>query len=545
MKKLIGFITQYSLGLFILAVVAGSVSGMSNTAALAVINRGLTASGDEANRLLWMFVGLLVLLPLARIVAQTLLVSITQKAIFDLRIHLSRQILGSSLRKLEEYGPNRLLNALTNDVNSISSALVNIPFLCMHISILITCLAYLTYLYVPGGLAIIAIAVMGFFFFRFVVGRAKYHFGSAKAHEDTMFKHFKAITEGTKELKLHRPRREGFIKGILRITASSYRHHNVMANVYFAGAGSLGQVLFFALIGSTVFLLPRMETAITSEILTGYAMVLLYLFLPLEAISSIIPSLANAAISFGRIQALGISLKRVGHENTEIAVDSTDWQRLEYIGITHAYHHERANETFQLGPIDLCLEPGQLIFITGGNGSGKTTLAKLLLGLYVPEDGTVSLDGTIIDDDNREMLRQRFTGVFSDFFLFDSLIGLEATNMDAQAKAYLRKLQLDHKVTIEDGHFSTTDLSTGQRKRLALLTAYLEDRPIYLFDEWAADQDPLFKDVFYNALLPELKQQGKTVICISHDDHYYHVADRVIKLADGQMIESETSTTVP
>jgi putative ATP-binding cassette transporter len=72
------------------------------------------------------------------------------------------------------------------------------------------------------------------------------------------------------------------------------------------------------------------------------------------------------------------------------------------------------------------------------------------------------------------------------------------------------------------------------------LTAYLEDRPIYVFDEWAADQDPQFKEIFYFELLARLKAAGKTAIVISHDDRYYHVADRVVKLNYG-LIEFDNS----
>jgi putative ATP-binding cassette transporter len=125
--------------------------------------------------------------------------------------------------------------------------------------------------------------------------------------------------------------------------------------------------------------------------------------------------------------------------------------------------------------------------------------------------------------------------VFSDFYLFDTLLGLQTPELDRRAREYLTKLQLDHKAKVKDGALSTTDLSQGQRKRLALLTAYLEDRPIYLFDEWAADQDPLFKDVFYLQLLPELQAKGKTVLVISHDDRYYHLGDRIIKLDYGKV----------
>jgi putative ATP-binding cassette transporter len=171
----------------------------------------------------------------------------------------------------------------------------------------------------------------------------------------------------------------------------------------------------------------------------------------------------------------------------------------------------------------------------GGNGSGKTTLAKLLIGLYSPEEGEIRFGGKSITDENRDEYRQSFSVVFTDFFLFDSLLGLDNINIDGDARYYLEKLQLDQTVRVSDGVLSTINVSQGQRKRLALLTAYLEDRAIYLFDEWAADQDPVFKEIFYLQLLPELKARGKTVIVISHDDRYYHVADRIIKLDYGRI----------
>ena len=124
------------------------------------------------------------------------------------------------------------------------------------------------------------------------------------------------------------------------------------------------------------------------------------------------------------------------------------------------------------------------------------------------------------------------------------MLGIDPSKIDERARAYLKRLQLNHKVQIEEGGLSTLDLSQGQRKRLALLTAYMEDRPIYLFDEWAADQDPIFKETFYLTLLPELKARGKTIIVISHDDHYYHIADRVIKLDYGQLEYDQKAVAV-
>src|SRR5205823_2826656 len=202
---------------------------------------------------------------------------------------------------------------------------------------------------------------------------------------------------------------------------------------------------------------------------------------------------------------------------------------------------EHEDSSFTLGPINLTFQPGELVFLVGGNGSGKSTLAKIVSGLYLPEAGEIKLDGEIINHKNRDQYRQLFSAVFADFYLFDNLLGLKNGDVDARAAEYLKRLHLHHKIKITDGVLSTTAVSQGQRKRLALLTAYLEDRPFYLFDEWASDQDPAFKKVFYDQLLPELKARGKTVLVITHDDKYFDAADRIIKLDYGKLASAPES----
>jgi putative ATP-binding cassette transporter len=217
---------------------------------------------------------------------------------------------------------------------------------------------------------------------------------------------------------------------------------------------------------------------------------------------------------------------------------SLDFEELELIGVTHSYRNERDDTPFILGPIDLSLRKGDLVYLVGGNGSGKSTLGKIICGLYPPESGQIRLNGKLITDKNRDEFRQFFSVIFSDFYLFENLMGLQSVNLDAQAKEYLDQLHLSHKVKVIDGALSTTSLSQGQRKRLALMTAYLEDRPFYLFDEWASDQDPIFKQIFYTRLLPDLKARGKTVLVITHDDKYFDLADRIIKLDFGKIVGS-------
>jgi putative ATP-binding cassette transporter len=207
--------------------------------------------------------------------------------------------------------------------------------------------------------------------------------------------------------------------------------------------------------------------------------------------------------------------------------------------VLHSYHREQEDSHFVLGPVNLVFTPGELVFLVGGNGSGKSTLAKIIAGLYLPEGGEIKLDGNLITDTNRDDFRQIFSAVFADFYLFENLLGLNRSDLDTRASEYLKLLHLHHKVKIKNGTLSTTAVSSGQRKRLALLTAYLEDRPFYLFDEWASDQDPYFKEIFYTQLLPELKARGKCVLVISHDDKYFDIADRIIKLDYGK-IASDT-----
>jgi len=255
----------------------------------------------------------------------------------------------------------------------------------------------------------------------------------------------------------------------------------------------------------------------------------------------------RANVALDKIDRLGVSLATNATEECSSLKPETplDFEQLELVGVTHSYHHEKDDSHFILGPVNLTFRPGELVFIVGGNGSGKSTLAKIITGLYPPETCQLRLDGEIISNSNRDDYRQLFATVFSDFYVFETFLGLGGANLDEQAKNYLAELHLDHKVKIRGGRLSTVDLSQGQRKRLALLTAYLEDRPFYLFDEWASDQDPQFKEIFYREILADLKARGKAVVVITHDDRYFSVADRVIKLDYGKLVQDKRAAIRP
>ncbi len=535
--KIIYFMMRYSRRLLLLAVIAGIISGAANTALLAVINSALNQTQSQGMNLALVFVGLCVLVPVTRIVAELLLAHLGQGALYQLRMDLSRQILGVPLRKLEEVGVHRLMAALTDDVPTITNIVTVIPILCINIAVALSCLIYMSWLSWPLFFAVMAIIVIGIISYQLPVVKSFHYMTLARREGDNLFSNFRALTEGIKELKIHAARRKAFLTDTLEPTASRFRRHNIVALTIYSIASSWGQMLVFVVIGLLLFVLSGWF-GINTLVMTGFTLTILYLMTPLQVIMNTLPNMGRANVALNNVEELGLSLvpSTTEEDSTKLIAEGSSWSSLELSEVTHNYQREGEETLFVLGPINLQMGPGELIFVTGGNGSGKTTLAKLILGLYTPESGEIRLDGQPISGELTDFYRQHFSVVFSDYFLFDTLLGLNSEQLDAKAREYLVQLQLAHKVKVTDGNFSTTDLSQGQRKRLALLTAYLEDRPIYLFDEWAADQDPLFKEIFYYQILPELKGRGKTVIAITHDDRYYHLGDRVIKLDNGQIV---------
>jgi putative ATP-binding cassette transporter len=538
--KLVRFLLGSSLGVVSLVVLSGIVAGISNTGLLIVINSVLSKSNVPRDTLIWSFALLCLAMLISRAASWIFLVQLAHRVTFNLRLELSARILGAPLHHLEKLGAPRLLATLTDDVSVISAALTSAPMLGVHIVVVITCLGYLGWLSWPALLGVFGFLAVGVLCYQIPLKRALSYLGASRHELDALLKHFRALIDGNKELKLNRSRREAFFHDQLEDAALSFRRKASAGDAVYALTASFGHLLIFILIGLLLFVLPALQpTEISTTI--GYSLVILYLMPPLEVIMNALPMLGRANIALQKIEAMGLSLaERVEHSST-VNSPGGDYQSLKLQGVTHSYRSEDG-DGFKLGPVDLSFRPAELIFLVGGNGSGKTTLAKLLTGLYAPDEGALHLNGEQITDETRDEYRQLFSVIFSDFYLFESLLGLNASALDEQALKYLRCLHLDRKVQVTDGVLSTTELSHGQRKRLALLTAYLEDRPFYVFDEWAADQDPLFKEIFYLRLLPELKARGKTVVVISHDDRYFHVADRILKLNYGKL-EQEILTS--
>lgn len=532
---LLRHLLRHSRRLLILYLVTGTLTGFANIGLLALINA--TLAGETERALLpWSFLGVGLLLAATRTGSDLILISMGESSIAALRISLAQQVLAVPLRRLEEIGPHRTLSTLTEDINTISTVIKMLPILTFNATLLIGALFYLAWLSRLAFVALLVLLAIGILSYRIPISRAFHLMKRARELNDVLFQHFRALTDGAKELRQHRRRRQRFMEDDFQSTVGEVQRQNLKSGRILALTTAWGQLLLFLVVGLVLFVLPRfIET--TTEMLTGYTMTLLYLMTPLQNLMDSTRPINRASVALHRIEKMDLDLAipkgaLTGDGGPEMAA----WRRLELVGVSHVFQREDHEGEFVLGPIDLQLEPGELVFIAGGNGSGKTTLGKILTGLYAPNEGDIRLDDLPITDANRDGYRQLFSAVFFDFYLFQNLLGLERTDLDGDAAELLARLQLTKKVRVSQGQLSTTELSQGQRKRLALLTALLEDRPIYLFDEWAADQDPRFKEIFYRVLLPKLKSAGKTAIVITHDDRYFGLADRLLKLEDGQIV---------
>jgi putative ATP-binding cassette transporter len=528
---LLAWLVRSSWKALVVALIASLISGACGTGILWVIHSAASARELPAQPGV-VFGALCAGLLLSRIVAQLTLVRLTQDTLLAMRQTLARRIAATPLQALEHMGHHRLLAALSDDVVAISAAMPGIATAASNTAIIVGTLVYLALLSPLLFLGTAAAMTIGVASHRAVVRVALRSLRSSREDQNVLFERFKSLLEGVKELKLHAGRRASFLEGDLDPAARSFRDHFVRGMGLYAVAVSWGELLFLIAVGVVALAAPP---GLSQATVSGFVLAILYLSGPLQALLGWLPTLGRAQVAVATLHRLGLELDRAvspDDDRPPAGGLGAAWRTLELRGVSYRYAAE--DDAFALGPIDLAVSRGEVVFVVGSNGGGKTTLAKLVTGLYVPSRGELRLDGAPIDDASREAYRQLFSAIFCDSHLFERLHGLDATGA---GRDYLKLLELDRVVSAEGGAFSTIRLSQGQRRRLLLLVALLEDRPICVFDEWAADQDPRFRRVFYERIVPELKACGKTVLAITHDERYWHVADRVAEMTEGRLVE--------
>ena len=517
---------------------ASLISGLARGMILTTINAG--AAAVMANRFAWehliAFVLFVLLFGAANYYALSRARMMVEEMTKGLRMRISDKLLFTHLRFVESQGIGEIYARLTTDVTQVARAAIKFLNAVQNIVVVLFCLGYIGWLSpLALGCTIVAI-IVGLVVYLAQDRRAVGKVRAARAKEAEFFTGIKDILDGYKEIKLNRARHMAVREGIDEVSAD-FRDLNVGAEILYIRGFMTSQLFLFGLMGMLIFVLPQLVPEVGGAVFPFLAAIL-FLVGPMENLVTAMPRLSKARVSLRKVRELEAALDAevASDEDRSRRIAPLGFETLTLDGIGFEFVEEGSDDSFDLGPVDLEIRRGEVMFIVGGNGSGKTTLLKVLTALYTPTAGRILIDGRPVEAADRQAYREMFSAIYNDFHLFRRLYGMTDPDL-GQLDRLLSLLQLSRKTRYEGEAFSTVSLSTGQRKRLAYAVAALEDRNIYVLDEFAADQDPGFRRFFYNELLPELKAQGKTIIAVTHDDAYFHACDRLIKMDYGRIVQ--------
>lgn len=464
-----------------------------------------------------------------------MLAKLTQTIIHNLRVQLSTKILNAKYSEVEK-NKERLLPMLTHDISTISVAINRFPGIVTGLTTVIGLFIYMIWLSpILFGFTIVVFGLT-FIIVSFTLPLLKKYTHQARMKWDEVFVELEAVVKGIKELSLNQKLKHTFLDDQLTKKSAQEKDLKVKESVVNSLLSRMTDVML--LFGIVILIFVIYTTQIVEfDLLGEFLLISLFTVSPLSSATGFLGNIKAIEVALNNIEQMGLKLVVNTRNIHKLDSDTSKPGVIELKGTTYTYYNDTEDDQFLLGPINLKIQPNEVIFIVGGNGSGKTTLSKLLLGLYTPQDGYIAYNGEKIDTENLNGYRDEFKAIFDDSYLFDKLLAKSDELSEDYAKELIKAFRIDRKVSIVNGAFSTTRLSQGQTHRLRLISAIMEDANIYLFDEWAANQDPSFKKIFYQEIIPDLKRRGKTVIAITHDELFFDCADRVIKLRNGNLVE--------
>ncbi|CAH9060193.1 ABC transporter ATP-binding/permease protein YojI [Pseudoalteromonas holothuriae] len=455
---------------------------------------------------------------------------LSSRATRSVRMTLIKRVMSTSYADYENVGTEKLYNVLINDVNSISAALSEMPTFMYNALLLTICLSYLAYLS-PEMFGILAcgIVVSG------LISRALIRRLSAKSRllrqsEDSLMESYKGLLEGFSQLSISKQRSKHHYNNELLPSIDQMCDRERQVRFNWDINRGFTSMLVFMLLG---IIIASSQYLNKPGVLLSYVLIITFSASPFAAVMNLVQQFAKAKIALDKISGFAIAQEKP----TEQLFDqqpTLEWQKIEFKDIHFEYPQKGSEVPFSLGPINVTINKGETLFITGGNGSGKSTFIKLLLGFTQASSGQVIIDGKELDINSMGSYQALFTPILANFYLFNDVLRHDGSVAGKdKIDPLLEKFEMQSKVSVKDNRFVSTNLSQGQRKRLALINSIVEQCDVFVLDEWAADQDPHFRAVFYQQILPWLKEQGKTVVAVSHDDKYFAQADTRVVFDSG------------
>ena len=454
-----------------------------------------------------------------------------QAALGTLRMGLLRRALAAELPDVMGVGPARIAQAAGAELQLLSQAVPTLVISFQSVAAILLCLLYLASLSGPAVMIVLGVLMLG----GVVVARSAMRLEALAEEihgiETDLTDRSDHILKTLRECKLNRRRSTEALADIAAGTEGLRKDRHSFAVQYSRYFMANELTYYFALAG-IVFLLPALAgTDGATVVLSAHAAA--FIAYPVITIVTSYPSYLGAETAARSYLAVeeGLADPR---RTAAVAADFSGFQTIALEDLTFRHAGRGGTGSFTVGPVDMTVERGTVVFITGHNGSGKSTLIHMLLGLYPAHRGTLTVDGAPVPPEAMQSYRDLFSVVFSDSHVTRQLHGVGELD-DGFAEDLLDMLEIGDKVGLDGRAFTTVELSQGQKKRLALMAALLERKPVLVLDEWAADQSPYFRRKFYREILPWMKARGITVIAVTHDDAYFDAADIQLQVERGSV----------
>ncbi|KZN69020.1 cyclic peptide export ABC transporter [Pseudoalteromonas luteoviolacea] len=540
-------VTRKSPNSIFLAMLFGLGAGLCYTLIIPIISRAiesLSSGGNALNdtqqllgvevvnyNLAILFTIICGCILLLRSASQIMLTKVSIQLTKELRGRIYKDISKSSLIELENLGIAKVINVIISDVNAIVSGARAIPDLISNSVTIIGMLLFLFFINDEVFLLVLSALFIGIVIYQFMMFFANRYFLKSRMIFDELQESTRGFISGIKDIKLNAEKEKFFLENVLEDREQQILKSNTRAYYIAIASVSYGDLINFLVIGVTAFIFVNYHSINVAD-LFSIVMILLYIAGPITAVLNAIPEINLSRISYGRLTDI---ISKIPNENCVQDVKPLPaWNTIEFRNVEFQYDNIGSEQGFKVGPLSFSIKKGEITYLLGGNGSGKSTLSKLITLHYHANQGEILFGNTKVTEDTLVSCRQEICAIYTDYYLFDTFLFKDSVDENL-VDEYLKRFKLEGKVKFENGKFSTVKLSDGQRKRLALVVSLIDDKQVYLFDEWAADQDPEFKRIFYEDILPLLKQRGKAVIVISHDQAYFKGFDNLIIMEDGNI----------
>jgi putative pyoverdin transport system ATP-binding/permease protein len=513
------------------------LAGLSQTLLLVIINMAtpMAIAGKISFQNFMLFITTISLYVISQKYILSHFMKITEEVKERIRIRLAQKIRQSDCYKLEKLDHSEIYSTIVKEtafISQLSPRFMN----GIQSSIMILCsLVYIAFLSQIAFWAVLISLILQVCYIHIREKKVSVELAKSKVAEVELLTSLTHVLDGFNEIKMNDRKADSVIANLAEVAAKDKKLKVNAMEIYLSNYVIM-LAFFYLLIGVFIYILPNFYGS-TNQILFRLTTTMLFLIDPLWNLVVMASMLMHIGTAVDNIYSLENKLDEANDniEPEEGYESPATFNKIIFKNVKFEYRDKYKQANFKLGPINLTIYKGEILFIIGGNGSGKSTFLKLLTTLYFPNSGVMKLDNLELRTNNTKSYRSLFSIIFSDFHLFDKLYGLDKVQK-SKIFELLQQFELENKTTYKEGRFTNLELSTGQKKRLALLITYLEDKPIYVFDEWAADQDPEFRKYFYTVMLKDLKQRGKTVIAVTHDDHYFNMADRIMRMDFGKFI---------